>query len=456
MSQMIAREGLIAVVGLGVTGLAAVRFLRQLGYGVVAFESSPESTGLAQLRVEFPDVSVNVGPFSAEALMCASQVLLSPGVPRSLPAIKAVIDAGIPVRGDVDWFARYALRPILAVTGANGKSTVASWLAHVLQGASLPVALGGNIGVPVLDLLNQPEPGAYVLELSSFQLESTEALACEVACVLNITPDHLDRYPSFEAYALTKQRIYRGAKHVVVNRDDPLTQGLFPQGVKIHSFGSDAPESEQFGTRKKGDDIFLAQGDRLLLNAKQLRLRGEHNVQNALAVLAMAYAFGMPVDSLLEPLKSFGGLTHRCEVVGEREGVTFYNDSKATNVGAAVSAIQGLGPLHRVTGKPGLVLLLGGRGKGADFSPLREVVGQQVDQVYIFGESAEDMAAVLSDVVPLSVVDTMEIALSLAVKRAQSGGAVLLAPACSSFDQFRNFEVRGQVFTQWVKDFCAG
>lgn len=451
MGQMIAREGQIAVVGLGVTGLAAVRFLRHLGYSVIAFESFPESKGIAQLQAEFPDVPVEVGPLSADSLLQANQVLLSPGVPRSQSAIQAVIEAGIPVRGDVDWFARYALRPILAVTGANGKSTVASWLAHVLQRANVQVALGGNIGVPVLDLLRQPEPGAYVLELSSFQLESTESLASEVACVLNVTPDHLDRYPSFEAYALTKQRIYRGAKHVVVNRDDPLTYGLFPQGVTVHSFGSDVPDANQFGVLKRGGEYYLAHGDQALMPANQLLLKGTHNVLNALAVLAMAQAFGMPIDALLAPLKTFGGLPHRCEVVGERDGVLFYNDSKATNVGAAVSAIEGLGPLHRVDDQPGIVLLLGGRGKGADFSPLREVVPEHVSHVYAFGESASALADVLDGVVDVSLVESMEIALASAVTKAKSPGAILLAPACSSFDQFLNFEVRGQEFTRWVQ-----
>lgn len=451
MGQMIAREGRIAVVGLGVTGLAAVRFLRQLGYSVIAFETFSASKGISQLQTELPDVPIEIGALSAEKLMQAQQVLLSPGVPRSQLAIASIVAAGIPVRGDIDWFARYALRPILAVTGANGKSTVASWLAHVLQEAHVPVALGGNIGVPALELLRQPEPVAYVLELSSFQLESTESLACEVACVLNVTPDHLDRYPSFEAYALTKQRIYRGAKHVVVNRDDPLTYGLFPQTVTVHSFGADRPEPGQFGVIEKEGQAHLAHGETALMPADELRLKGAHNVQNALAVLAMAHAFGMPVDSLLAPLKTYGGLAHRCEVVGEKSGVVFYNDSKATNVGAAVSAVQGLGPLHRVDGQPGIVLLLGGRGKGADFSPLRDVVAEHVSDVYVFGESASALADVLKDVVDLHMVDSMEAALSAAVTHVKAPGAILLAPACSSFDQFLNFEVRGQQFTQCVQ-----
>jgi UDP-N-acetylmuramoylalanine--D-glutamate ligase len=453
--------------------LAAIRFLRQLGYFVVAFESSADSVGLAECRGEFPEVPTVVGPlnelpqstvqqdhgFPAEAtsqspaglLMMCSQILLSPGVPRALAAIQAAIAAGISVRGDVDWFAEGALRPILAVTGSNGKSTVVSWLAHILAAMDLQVGLGGNIGIPVLDLLQHPEPAVYVLELSSFQLESTERLACEVACVLNVSEDHMDRYESFEAYALAKQRIYRGAKHVVVNRADPLTYGLFPQGVQVHSFGLDRPERGQFGLIQRGGKAYLAQGDNCLIAVERLQLKGEHQAANALAVLAIASAFGLPLAPLLEPLSTFSGLPHRCEVVGECADVTFYNDSKATNVGAAVSAVEGLGPLHRVDDQPGIVLLLGGRGKGADFTPLRSVVAKHVAQVYVFGESAEALFDVLHDVVPVERVDSMLTALPLAKARACASGAVLLSPACASLDQFENFQARGQQFKSWVR-----
>jgi UDP-N-acetylmuramoylalanine--D-glutamate ligase len=449
---MIAREGLIAVVGLGVSGLAAVRFLKQLGYGVLAFESSVDAPGIDQVRDEFSDVPVVVGPLTASALMQCTEVLLSPGVPRTLPAIQAMLAAGKPVTGDIDWFARYALRPILAVTGSNGKSTVVSWLAHVLIAADLPTALGGNIGIPALALLRQPEPGAYVLELSSFQLESTNQLVAEVACVLNVSEDHLDRYPSFEAYALTKQRIYRGAKQAVVNRADPLTCGLFPDSMSVHSFGLDRPEPGQFGVIQHGGRRFLAHGLKRLCSVEDLQLKGEHNIENALAVLAMGYAFGMPLESLLLPLQQFRGLPHRCEVVGERDGVTFYNDSKATNVGAAVAAIRGLGPVHRIDGKPGIVLLLGGRAKGADFQPLRAAVTDHVCQVYAFGEAAGVLVDVLSEVVAIEEVISMQEALSRAITLVKAPGAVLLAPACASFDQFSSFEARGDQFKQWVAD----
>ncbi|MEJ2670486.1 MAG: UDP-N-acetylmuramoyl-L-alanine--D-glutamate ligase, partial [Gammaproteobacteria bacterium] len=364
MAELIAREGLVAVVGLGQTGLSAVRFLRQLGYAVSVFERDPNAAGVRVLRERYPEVQLHTGEWDVRQLCEASQVLLSPGVPRAHPFIQAALQQGVPVSGDVSWFARYALRPIIAVTGSNGKRTVVSWLAHVLTAVGVEAQAGGNIGIPVLDLLSMPEPGVYVLELSSFQLESLEGMKPVVATVLNVSPDHMDRYDSVAAYTLAKQRIYRGAQHAVINRADPLTQGLLAQTTRVQSFGLDVPDLGQFGLEIEDGERYLCRGATRLCSTRDLALKGDHHICNALAVLAVVEAFGVPSEAVMASLKTFRGLPHRCQVAGSINGVLCYNDSKGTNVGATIAAITGLGPHHRCQGEPGLVLLLGGQGKG--------------------------------------------------------------------------------------------
>jgi len=451
LGKITSNQTRVAVIGLGLTGCASIRFLEKSGYAVGAFEENAQAPGIASLRIEFPNLPIVTGPLAQDKLSEFDEILLSPGVPRSHPVLQQLIGQGVPVRGDVDWFAKLVLRPIVAITGSNGKSTVVSWLTHVLNGCGFRAEAGGNIGVPVLELLDRPEAGIYVLELSSFQLESTEALAPTVACVLNVSADHLDRYPNLETYALVKQNIYRNARSVVINRQDALSQGkVIPGGMPNISFGLDAPHEGQFGLNANQKGEYLSFGHQQLCQVQDLPLPGRHNVANALAVLALAHALGVPLEQAIAPLLSFNGLPHRCEVVGQVGGVVCYNDSKATNVAAASAAIIGLGPSHRVAGRPGLVLLLGGLAKDDDFTPLLNCIQSEVSAVVVFGQAAEVLESQLTATVSVFRVQTLSAAFEVALDCAQAPGAVLLSPACASFDQFDNFKQRGQFFGHLV------
>jgi UDP-N-acetylmuramoylalanine--D-glutamate ligase len=312
--------------------------------------------------------------------------------------------------------------------------------------AGKKVAVGGNLGTPALDLLDD-EVELYVLELSSFQLETTDQLNAEVATCLNISEDHMDRYASLAAYHLAKHRIFRGARQVVVNRDDALSRPLVADDLPCWSFGLGKPDFKRFGLLEEGGEKCLAYQFDALLPVRELKIRGAHNQANALAALALGHAAGLPMAPMLEALKRFAGLPHRCQWVGERNGVAYYDDSKATNVGAALAAIEGLGA--DLAGK--LVLLAGGDGKGADFSALARPVAQYCRAVLLLGRDAERLAAALGEGVPLIRVSSLEQAVQRAAELARPGDAVLLSPACASLDMFKNFEERGRLFAQAVE-----
>jgi UDP-N-acetylmuramoylalanine--D-glutamate ligase len=312
--------------------------------------------------------------------------------------------------------------------------------------AGKKVAVGGNLGTPALDLLDD-EVELYVLELSSFQLETTDQLNAEVATCLNISEDHMDRYASLAAYHLAKHRIFRGARQVVVNRDDALSRPLVADDLPCWSFGLGKPDFKRFGLIEESGDKCLAYQFDALLPVRELKIRGAHNQSNALAALALGHAAGLPMAPMLEALKRFAGLPHRCQWVGERNGVAYYDDSKATNVGAALAAIEGLGA--DLAGK--LVLLAGGDGKGADFSALAKPVTQYCRAVLLLGRDAERLAAALGEGVPLIRVASLEQAVQRAAELARPGDAVLLSPACASLDMFKNFEERGRLFAQAVE-----
>jgi UDP-N-acetylmuramoylalanine--D-glutamate ligase len=434
------------VVGLGKTGLSCVRYLRGQGIPVAVTDSRTAPPGLARLTEEMPDVAVFVGGFQAAVFAAADRLVVSPGVPLSEPAIAAAVARGIPAVGDIELFAEVASAPVAAITGSNGKSTVTSLVGHMARVAGVRVAVGGNLGEPALDLLSD-RVELYVLELSSFQLETTESLAPRAATVLNVSADHMDRYRDLAAYAAAKARIFRGAETAIVNRDDPLVAGMVAPTAKSRGFTLNAPEAEDFGLVERAGQPWVSRGTLPLFPGREVPLAGRHNLANALAALAMGEACGLPLDAMVEALRSFRGLPHRTTLVAVKAGVRWYDDSKGTNPGATVAALQGLiGP--ETFGRA--VLIAGGDCKGADFSPLAPVAEQLARAVVLIGRDAPTIERALRGRIPLLHASDMDDAVQLAGNAAQPGDCVLLSPACASFDMFENYEHRGRVFAAAV------
>lgn len=433
----------VLIVGLGKTGLSVARFLSAHGVELAVTDSRPEPPALAELKEELPDVAVFIGGFEPGAFERADRVVLSPGVSLREPAVAAAVHQGVPVIGDIELFARYAPAPVVAITGSNGKSTVTALLAEMARVADRDVRVGGNFGTPALDLLQGPVPALYVLELSSFQLETTSSLNARAAVVLNISEDHMDRYPDLETYAGAKARVYEGTGVMVVNADDPRVAAMARAEREIVRFSLSTPGAGDYGLRHVDGAEWLCRGGERLLPVDALRLRGRHNLANALAALALADAAGLPRAAQLEALQRFPGLPHRMQWVAERDGVTWFNDSKATNVGAALAAIAGA-PGER------LVLIAGGEGKNQDFAPLREALAERGRAAVLIGRDADRIEYALQGVVPIAHAADMAQAVALASGLAQPGDAVLLAPACASFDMFRGFEHRGEAYIEAV------
>lgn len=444
--SLIASDHFRIVVGLGKSGMSLVRFLARQGLPFAVVDTRANPPELATLRAQFPQVEVRCGELDVEFLCRARELLVSPGLAIATPALQATAARGVKLSGDIDLFARYAKAPIIAITGSNAKSTVTTLVGEMAAAAGKKVAVGGNLGTPALDLLSD-EIELYVMELSSFQLETTDQLNAEVATCLNISEDHMDRYADLPAYHLAKHRIFRGARQVVVNRDDALSRPLVADQLPCWYFGLGKPDFKRFGLLEENGEKYLAYQFDALLPVRELKIRGAHNQSNALAALALGHAVGLPMDAMLATLREFAGLPHRCQWVGERQDVSYYDDSKATNVGAALAAIEGLGA--DISGK--LVLIAGGDGKGADFSALKAPVGKFCRAVVLLGRDAELLAAALGDAVPLIRVKTLEEAVQRAAELAESGDAVLLSPACASLDMFKNFEERGRLFAQAVE-----
>lgn len=450
--SLIASDQFRIVVGLGKSGMSLVRFLARQGLPFAVVDTRDNPPELASLREDFPQVEVRCGALDVDFLCRASELYVSPGLALATPALQAAAARGVKLSGDIDLFARHAKAPIVAITGSNAKSTVTTLVGAMAAAAGRKVAVGGNLGTPALDLLRD-DVELYVLELSSFQLETTERLNAEVATCLNVSDDHMDRYDGIEAYHLAKHRIFRGARQVVVNRQDPLSRPLIADQVPCWSFGLDKPDFRSFGLIEDNGEKFLAFQFAKLMSVRELKVRGAHNQANALAALALGHAVGLPVAPMLEVLHDFTGLPHRCQWVRERRGVTWYDDSKATNVGAALAAIDGLGV--EIDGR--LLLIAGGDGKGADFAPLCTSVARYCRAVVLLGRDAGLIAAALQGddgqpVVPLTRVDSLEDAVRRCAELAQAGDVVLLSPACASLDMFKNFEQRGRRFANAVEE----
>jgi len=444
--SLIASDHFRIVVGLGKSGMSLVRFLAKQGVSFAVADTRDNPPELATLRQDYPQVEVRCGELDVEFLCRADELYVSPGLALATPALQQAAARGVKLSGDIELFARNAKAPIVAISGSNAKSTVTTLVGEMAAAAGKRVAVGGNLGTPALDLLDDSVE-LYVLELSSFQLETTDQLGAEVATVLNVSEDHMDRYSGLPAYHLAKHRIFRGARQVVVNRQDALSRPLIGEGLPCWTFGLNTPDFHGFGLREENGEKYLAFQFDTLMPVRELKIRGAHNQSNALAALALGHAVGLPFDAMLSALRTFTGLAHRCQWLRERAGVSYYDDSKATNVGAALAAIEGLGV--DITGK--LVLIAGGDGKGADFSALRAPVVAYCRVVVLLGRDSELLAKTFGDAVPLVRVKTLEEAVQRAAEWAQDGDAVLLSPACASLDMFKNFEERGRLFAHAVE-----
>lgn len=436
------------IVGLGKTGLSCARFLAARGVEIAITDSRDRPPGLQDLRNEMPDAAVFVGGFSEIALQHADQLVVSPGVAVSTPFVIKARAMGLPVLGDIELFARQVQAPIVAITGSNGKSTVTTLVGLMAEHAGRDVRVGGNLGTPALDLIREREPDLYVLELSSFQLEVTDSLHCVSAAVLNLSPDHMDRYATLQDYAAAKARIFRHCDVSVVNRDDVVVSGMANTAAKRISFGLGVPLQNDYGLVSERGRRWLAHGETRLLPVDELRVHGDHNLSNMLAALALGEAAGLPMPAMLSALKQFRGLPHRMEFITRVHDVDWYDDSKGTNVGATVAAVSGLaGPL---------VLIAGGDGKGQDFAPLAAALAGKARAVILLGKDAPAIETAIAGRIPVQHVKDMNAAVQTAARIAQPGDRVLLSPACSSLDMFENFEHRGRVFAQAARRLADG
>lgn len=447
LHTMVKQENLakVAVVGLGQTGLSCYRWLKKQGVTARLIDTREHLPVAQSLLSEDPTLDIRTGALNPEMFVGIEQIVLSPGLSLKDPVISQCIAAGVEVVGDIELFARLVEAPVVAITGSNGKTTVTTLLGEMAKRAGKKVAVGGNIGVPVLDLLSQNDFELYVLELSSFQLETTSSLKPVAAVVLNVSEDHMDRYHHMEDYSEAKQLIYHNAKFCVVNRDDERVVRM-PCSGKVVSFGLRDVVDGQYGLLELYGEIYLAKGKQALLSVSELKLEGKHNWANALACLALGEKAGIDIDSMLDTLKEFSGLPHRVQRVAEQNGVLWINDSKATNVGACIAAVSGMsGPV---------VLIAGGEGKGQDFEPLREVFEKHVKALILIGRDAPLIEKVAGTAHVVRAMD-MESAVSVAYEIAESGDTVLLSPACASFDMFNNYQHRGDVFVEAVNRMLA-
>jgi len=434
----------VAVLGLGLTGLSTVNFLLQEGYRVTVFDTRAKPPSRDKLNKQ---VELITGELQGESLAQFSLIICSPGIALATAAVSFAIDAGCEVIGDIELFARklktvpYQKAKCVIITGSNGKSTVTSLLGEMAENNLVKVAVGGNIGIPALDLLS-PEIELYILELSSFQLETTLSLDADIAVILNISEDHLDRYDSYQHYIDTKHIIYSLAKKVLFNRDDPLT---FPREKKREtlSFGFD---NSCYGILTAADNkTYLSKNCDPLLAVELLKLSGKHNWMNALAALALGEAVNLDLQRMLDSLQQYTGLAHRCEFVANIAGVRWINDSKATNIGATQAALSGLSTT--IAGK--VHLILGGLGKGANFNELTACLSEIQGEIYCFGEDAPSIANVSKKI---KQAENLQQAVSRIANKVHSGDLVILSPACASLDMYPNFMARGDHFKTLVKN----
>lgn len=429
------------VVGLGATGLSIARYLKRSDADAIFYDSRKEPPGLDELEEIWPGAELRLGKDSVPKTVI--RIIASPGIPDTHALLKKARKKHLEIVSDIELFARDATKPFVAVTGSNGKSTVTTLLYLMCKADGRKVLAGGNLGVPALDLLDKDTPDVYVLELSSFQLQRTQNLPAEVALLLNISPDHLDWHADEDEYRAAKYRVLEEADAAVINRtDDQVAQKAAHCG-RVVSFGLDVPDEGQYGVREEDGEKFLACGETMLLSIRDLALYGTHNQLNALAALAAGELLGLDLGAMLQVLVEFPGLPHRMQFVARIGAVDYINDSKATNVAAAVASIESVGGM--------LVLVAGGQGKGGDFSELAAAIEGKLRGAVLIGEDAEKIAHALDTVMPVHFAENMESAVHMAASCAESDDTVLLAPACASFDQYDNYMARGDAFIEAVE-----
>lgn len=431
------------VVGLGKTGLSVARHLRRRGIPFAMADTRDQPPGLAAFRQEFPQLDICTGALPVQWLAEASQIILSPGVDTRNPAVQAAIARGAECVGDVELFAGANRVPVVAVTGSNGKSTVVQLVTEMASACGLCAFAGGNIGTPVLDLLEKDDAQLFVLELSSFQLESTRSLRPRIGAVLNVSADHLDRHDSLERYAEIKARIYAHAGCSVVNRDDRFVMKMQTCG-EVTDFGLGRPTGRGFGLLRRAGHPYLARGDHCLLPADKLMMQGEAGILNALAALAIGHALGLSMEKMCSVLTRFKGLPHRLSRVGESRGVAWFDDSKGTNVGASVMSLRSL--------ESNVILLAGGIFKGGDLAGLRCAVARHAKHVIVFGQDSDLLRQALRGIVQIHSADTMRDAVAQAQALSAAGDKVLLSPACASFDMYEDYAERGRDFERCVRE----
>lgn len=429
----------IIVVGLGVTGISVARYLMVLGFVFVIADSREQPSGLSQLPEELKNIKLITGAFDAELFKRASHLIVSPGISITEKPIKQAIANGAKIIGDIDLFACSVNDPIVAITGSNGKSTVTTMLGNMAIAAGKKVGVGGNLGLAALDLLDQ-EAELYVLELSSFQLERTTQLKAAAATVLNISADHLDRHKNIDDYAAQKQRIFAGNGVMVINIDDPIVYSMKKSERKALTFS--IQQHADFWIGQDQGNEFLMHGDKPLMALSELPLEGRHNAANALAALALGTAIGLEQQTMCIALKQFSGLEHRMQKVAEIRGVTWVNDSKATNIGACVAALEGY--------QSKVILIAGGDAKGADMNELTPAVKNKTKCVVLMGKDAAIIEQALNRCVPIYNAGNMQEAVTIAASKATFGDCVLLSPACASLDQYKNYQDRGNQFIEAV------
>lgn len=442
-----AMQGHIVVAGLGKTGTSVVRYLLARGHEVCATDTRRDPPGLAVLRAIAPGLRAVAGHLDTGLLAGAASVVASPGMSLADPFFEAARRLGVPVLGDIELFARSGAGPVAGITGTNGKSTVTTLVGQMALAAGVDARMGGNLGTPALDLLEGARAGLYVLELSSYQLECTQSLVLAAATVLNITPDHLDRYAGAAAYAAAKARIFAHARAAVVNLDDPVVREMARDVPERIGFSLQGHAGADYTLLPRDGDEWLCAHGEALLPVRELKVAGRHNLANALAALAMGEALGLARAPMLAALRDFRGLAHRMQWVADVGGVRYINDSKGTNVGATLAAVAGLaGPL---------VLIAGGDGKQQDFTPLRAALAGKAHYVVLIGRDADAIAAALRGACPLQHCASLEGAVVAAAAVARPGDTVLLSPACASLDMFRDYAQRGEVFAGAVGRLAA-
>lgn len=429
----------VLVVGLGVTGLSVAYFFQNLGIRFAITDSREKPPLMAEFLEQFPDAAMFAGGFDESAFSVATHLVISPGVSLNEKAIVKALANGAKLISDIDLFACAVEEPVLAITGSNGKSTVTTMVGKMAQADGKKVAMGGNLGTPALDLL-QEGAELYVLELSSFQLERTSVFKALAATVLNLSADHMDRHGDMAGYAREKARVFHGGGVMVLNADDPMVIAMRDPARPTLTFSIKQPADFYLKSLDGGE--YLMQGEKVLMPLAELPLEGRHNAANALAALALGSAAGLAESAMCKALKRFKGLAHRMQRVAEVKGVTWINDSKATNIGACVAALQGYGDK--------VVLIAGGDAKGADMHELAPAVAAKAKHVILMGKDAHLIAEAISGQVPLEFAGNMAEAVQIAAKIARPGDNVLLSPACASLDQYRNYQDRGDKFTKAV------